>query len=97
MNKPYSKLLGNRIYLKVPKQEKSNIILSPEAQKEIEAANMKKYARLEVYDVGDVVTNIGGGDFVFVDPEKLSRAPMIPLSDELEVFLVSPFDVLMIW
>lgn len=97
MNKPYQKLHGNRMFLLVPKEEKSNIILSPEAKKEVELAKMQKYARLEVYDVGDLVTAIGGGDFVFVDPEKLSRAPIIPIAEGIEVFLVSPFDCILTW
>ena len=46
MDKPYNKLYGNRVFLLVPKEEKSKIILSPEAKKELELANMKKYAKL---------------------------------------------------
>lgn len=97
MNKPYRKLYGNRVFLLLPKEEKSKIILSPEAKKELELANMKKYARLEVYDVGDLVTTTMIGHTVFVDPEKLSRAPIIPIGDNLEVFLVSPFDIILQW
>ena len=97
MNKLYNKLHGNRIFLLVPKEEKSKIILSPEAKKELELANIQKYAKLEVFDVGDLVTTIGVGDIVFVDPERLSKAPIIPIGDGVEVFLVSPFDVILTW
>lgn len=97
MNKLYNKLHGNRIFLLVPKEEKSKIILSPEAKKELELANMQKYAKLEVFDIGDTVTTVKEGDIVFLDPERLSKAPIIPIGDDIEVFLVSPFDVILTW
>ena len=97
MNKPYQKLHGNRMFLLVPTEEKSKLILSAEAKKDLEAANMKKYSRLEVYDVGSTITEFKAGDVVFYDPEKLSRAPIIPIAEGIEVFLVSNFDCILTW
>jgi hypothetical protein len=47
--------------------------------------------------VGDIVTNIKAGDIVLVDPAKVSQGQLINLTDEEQVILVSPFDVIMIW
>jgi hypothetical protein len=54
-------------------------------------------SKLTVYAVGDLVTNISVGDVILVDPGSLSKAHVIPLSDELDVLLVSPFDVIHVW
>jgi hypothetical protein len=37
------------------------------------------------------------GDVVLIDPAALSKAPLIPLSEDEQVLLVSPFDVIQIW
>jgi len=54
-------------------------------------------SKLTVYAVGDLVTNISVGDEILVDPSSLSKSHVIPLSDELDVLLVSPFDVIHVW
>jgi hypothetical protein len=54
-------------------------------------------SRLEVYDVGDLITTVKVGDVVLVDPGKLKDAMVIPLSDDKDVLLVSPFDVIHVW
>lgn len=96
MNKSFEVLLGNRVYLKVPPKKQTSIVLSEAAKKEIESEEIKKYSRLEVYAVGNIVTNVKEGDIVFVNPEALNNAPIIPL-DEGEMFMVSPFDIIHIW
>ena len=58
---------------------------------------LKKFSKLKVHTVGDTVSNIKSGDIVLVDPGTLSKAPLINLSDDEQVLLVSPFDVIMIW
>ena len=54
-------------------------------------------SKLKVYDVGDLVTAFKAGDEVLVDPSKLKDAHLIPLSDDQEVLLLSPFDVIHVW
>ena len=54
-------------------------------------------SKLKVHTVGDLVTSIKAGDIILVDPSSLSKAPLINLSNDEEVILVSPFDVIMIW
>jgi hypothetical protein len=91
------KLRGNRIYLEIPKREESIIELTPELEESRIKEEMKKYSKLKVYALGELVTDINVGDEVLVIPDALAKAPIIPLSDELNVLLVSNFDVVMVW
>jgi hypothetical protein len=95
----FKKLLGNRIYLNMPKkEEESKLIVDENTKEALKKELLAKMSRLSVYAVGDLVTNIAPGDEVLVDPESLSRKAMIiPLSDEKEVLLVSPFDIVHVW
>jgi hypothetical protein len=54
-------------------------------------------SKLVVYDVCDSVSIIKSGDAILVDPSKLKDAMLIPLSKDLDVLLVSPFDVIHVW
>ena len=92
------KLLGNRIYLKMPEQQEENKLIVDENTKEaLQREMLKKFSKLTVHSVGDIVTNIKPGDVVLVDPSKVSQGHLIELSDDEQVILVSPFDVIMIW
>jgi hypothetical protein len=92
------KLLGNRIYLEMPIQEEENKIVVDENTKEaLQREMLKKFSKLTVHTVGDIVTTIKAGDVVLVDPGTLTKAPLVDLSEDEQVLLVSPFDVIMIW
>ena len=92
------KLLGNRIYLEMPKQEEENKIVVDENTKEaLQREMLKKFSKLTVHTVGDIVTTIKAGDVVLVDPGTLTKAPLVNLSEDEQVLLVSPFDIIMIW
>jgi co-chaperonin GroES (HSP10) len=98
MAKPYKKLLGNRIYVNVPKkEEKSKIIVDSATKEELQREMLKKMSKLTVYDVGESVSIVKSGDRILVDPAKLKEAMLIPLSEDLDVLLVSPFDVIHVW
>ena len=98
MSKPYKKLLGNRIYVNVPKkEEKSKIIVDTATKEELQREMLKKMSKLTVYDVGDSVSIVKPGDDVLVDPSKLKDAMLIPLAEDLDVLLVSPFEVIHVW
>jgi len=90
-------LLGNRIYLEIPKKEESKLIVDENTKEALEKEMYKKMSRLTVHSVGTANMDIKAGDVVLVDPAALQKAPLIPLSDEENVLLVSPFDVIMIW
>lgn len=91
------KLLGNRIYVEMPKEENENKLIVDENTKEaLQKEMLKKMSKLTVHSVGDTVSNIKSGDVILVDPLALQKSPLIMLENET-VLLVSPFDVIMIW
>jgi hypothetical protein len=91
------RLLGNRIYLEIPKKEESKLIVDENTKEALEKEMYKKMARLTVHSVGTANMDVKPGDVVLVDPAALQKAPLIPLSEDEQVLLVSPFDVIMIW
>lgn len=91
------KLLGNRIYVEMPKEDESSKLIVDENTKEaLQKEMLKKMSKLTVHSVGDTVNNIKKGDVILVDPLALQKSPLIMLEKET-VLLVSPFDVIMIW
>jgi hypothetical protein len=90
-------VLGNRIYLEMPKKEESKLIVDDNTKESLEKEMLKKMNKLKVHSVGTANMDIKVGDVVLVDPAALSKASLIPLSDSETVLLVSPFDVIMIW
>jgi hypothetical protein len=94
------KLLGNRIYLEMPKEdEESKLIVDENTKEALQRELLNKMSKLKVVQVGTVVTEIKVGDWVLVDPAALNKATLVPISDDGEerVILVSPFDVIQIW
>ena len=92
-----AQLLGNRIYLEMPKKEESKLIVDENTKESLEKEMLKKMNKLKVHSVGTANMDVKVGDVVLVDPAALSKAPLIPLSDEEQVLLVSPFDIIQIW
>ncbi len=94
------KLLGNRIYLEMPKEDtESKLIVDENTKEALERELLNKMSKLKVVQVGTVVTEIKVGDWVLVDPAALNKATLVPISEDGEerVILVSPFDVIQIW
>jgi len=93
------KLLGNRIYLEIPKEaEESKLVVDENTKEALQRELLNKMSKLKVIKVGTVVTEIKEGDWVLVDPAALNKATLVPFNDEDErAILVSPFDVVMIW
>ena len=96
MEKPFKKLRGNRIYLEIPELQKSKIILTESALKEM-YESVKHKERFKVYAVGDAVTDILEGDEVRVDLNGLARSEVVKLTEDLSVLQVSVFDISLIW
>lgn len=92
-----AQLLGNRIYLEIPKKEKSKLVVDDNTKESLEKEMLKKMGKLRVHSIGTANMDIKVGDYVLVDPSALSKAPIIPLSDDEQVLLVSPFDIIMVW
>jgi len=93
-------LLGNRIYLEMPKKEESKLVVDDNTKEALQKELLKKMSRLKIHSVGDGTMNpkLVVGAEVLVDPSALrDKALIIPLSDEEDVLLVSPFDIIQIW
>jgi hypothetical protein len=94
----FKKLRGNRVYLELPpKDEESKLIVDENTKEALQKELLKKMSKLKVYAVGDLVTDIVPGDDVLVDPSALSKTVIVPLSNEKDVLLVSPFDIIHVW
>ena len=97
MGKEFKLLRGNRIYLEIPEEPKSSLHLDEESKAAIEAEKMKKWGRLKVYAVGNLIEDIKEGDEVMIDPSSASKLLRIPLSADRDVLMISTFDIAHIW
>ena len=94
------KLLGNRIYLEMPKKEESKLIVDENTKEALQKELLKKMSRLKVHSVGTAITDpdLKVGVEVLVDPSALrDKTLIIPLSETEDVRLVSIFDIVHIW
>ena len=95
-----AKLLGNRIYLEMPKKEESKLIVDENTKEALQKELLKKMSRLKVHSVGTAITDpdLKVGVDVLVDPTALrDKTLIIPLSETEDVMLVSIFDIVHIW
>jgi hypothetical protein len=95
-----AKLLGNRIYLEMPKKDESKLIVDENTKEALQKELLKKMSRLKVHSIGTAITDpdLVVGCEVMVDPSALrDKTLVIPLSDEEDVLLVSIFDIIYIW
>lgn len=95
-----AKLLGNRIYLEMPKKDESKLIVDENTKEALQKELLKKMSRLKVHSIGTAITDpdLVIGCEVMVDPSALrDKTLVIPLSDEEDVLLVSIFDIIYIW
>ena len=94
------KLLGNRIYLEMPKKEESKLVVDENTKEALQKELLKKMSRLKVHSVGTAITDpdLKVGVEVLVDPTALrDKTLIIPLSEDEDVMLVSIFDIVHIW
>ena len=94
------KLLGNRIYLEMPKKEESKLVVDDNTKEALQKELLKKMSRLKVHSVGTAITDpdLKVGVEVLVDPTALrDKTLIIPLSETEDVMLVSIFDIVHIW
>ena len=94
------KLLGNRIYLEMPKKDESKLIVDENTKEALQKELLKKMSRLKVHSIGTAITDpdLVIGCEVMVDPSALrDKTLVIPLSDTEDVLLVSIFDIIYIW
>jgi len=92
------KLLGNRIYLELPKEDtESKLIVDDNTKEALQRELLNKMSKLKVHSVGTSIIDIKVGDWILVDPAALNKATLVPITNEENVILVSLFDVIMIW
>jgi len=94
----FKKLRGNRVFLEMPKMVEDNKLYVDENTKEaLQKEMVLRMRKLKVYAAGDLVLDFEKGDYVLVDPEALSKAKLIPLSEAKTVMMVSAFDIALVW
>lgn len=89
-------LKGKRVLLSRPVLEKSPIELSPEVQTSIDQSNMSKWTRLEVFAVGDLVTDIKPGNLVYLPKTALEQSDILEVEGDVKL-MVSDFQIAIIW
>lgn len=95
--KKFKKLLGHRVYIEIPENPDSKLIVDENTKDALAQEMLKKMSRLKVYAVGSLVEGIQEGDEILVDPKKLPEAYRVPIGDDQYVALISSFDIIHIW
>ena len=91
------KLKGKRVMLSKPVVEKSAIELTPEAQESIDKANMAKWTHLDVFAVGDGITDsVKIGDKVYISKSAIERCEVVVIEEEIKL-IVHETDVVLVW
>jgi len=93
-------LRGNKILLDKPeKKEEDNkldLILSKDDEKDIEKDMMKEWTHLNVFAVGEEVNDVKVGDKVYVRTGALHNAEIIDMDGSIKM-MVLVHDIIMIW
>ena len=90
------KLKGKRVLLSRPVLEKSAIELTPEVQANLDQENMKKWTHLEVFAIGDAVTDINVGDVVYLPKGAIEQCDILEVEGEVKL-MTSDFQIAIIW
>lgn len=87
---------GHRVLLNRPKREERLIQLTPEMEEELNMKELANLKRLEVYALGEEVTNVKVGDFVYVNLMYLQSAELVEVEGE-EKIMVRDSDIAIVW
>jgi hypothetical protein len=90
------KLRGKRVLISTPELKKSAIELSAADEDMIMRDAMKQWQKLEVFAVGDEVTNLNAGDSVYIQTYALESGERIEIEGNIK-FLVPDTAVAIIW
>jgi hypothetical protein len=100
MEKGFKKLLGTRVYVKVPKTIEGKIIVPENTKEALQHEMFKKLPRLEVFAVGTGITDpeLVEGCEVLIDASALAGMVRIPLEfEDFDVSLIPYFNIIHIW
>jgi len=89
-------LKGKRVLLSRPVLEKSAIELTPEIQAKLDQENMKKWTHLEVFAIGDAVTDVKVGDVVYLPKNAIEQCDILDVDGEVKL-MTSDFQIAIIW
>jgi co-chaperonin GroES (HSP10) len=87
---------GHRVLLNRPRREERLIQLTPEMEEELNMKELANLKRLEVYALGEEVTNVKVGDFVYVNLMYLQSAELVEVEGE-EKIMVRDSDIAIVW
>lgn len=87
---------GHRVLLNRPVREERLIQLTPEMEEELNMKELANLKRLEVYALGEEVTNVKVGDFVYVNLMYLQSAELVEVEGE-EKIMVRDSDIAIVW
>jgi hypothetical protein len=90
------KLRGKRVLISTPELKKSALELSASDEDMIMRDAMKQWQKLEVFAVGDEVTNLNAGDSVYIQTYALESGERIEIEGNIK-FLVPDTAVAIIW
>lgn len=94
-------LLGKYVYLTLPPQEKSKLIVDENTKEALSKEMMMKMRKLEVWCVGSAANpDLVVGQSVLVNPASLQKALMVPFDidgEEVIKALVLDYDIVHIW
>ena len=100
MEKEFTKLLGTRVYVKVPKKQEGKLIVDENTREALNKELMKKMPKLEVFAIGSGITDsdLKEGSFVLVEPSALATASNMPFEfEDFDVAMIPYFNIIHIW
>ena len=89
-------LRGKRVLLTMPELKKSAVELSAKDEESIMQEAMKKWLKLEVFAVGDEVTDVKVGDKVYVQTYALESGEKIEIDGAIKL-MVTENAIAIIW
>ena len=89
-------LRGKRVLLTMPELKKSAVELSAKDEESIMQEAMKKWLKLEVFAVGDEVTDVKVGDKVYVQTYALESGEKIEIDGVIKL-MVTENAIAIIW
>ena len=89
-------LRGTRVLLTMPELKKSSVELSVKDEEAIMQEAMKKWLKLEVFAVGNEVTDVNVGDKVYVQTYALESGEKIEIDGNIKL-MVAESAISIIW
>ena len=89
-------LRGKRVLISTPEIKKSPVELTAKDEEMIMQEAMKKWLKLEVYEVGDEVVDLKPGDKVYVQTYALESGEKIEVDGKIKL-LVPDTAIAIVW